>query len=64
MKAILVKAFTKDKNQGNPAGVIFDADKLLDQRMIDISKELGFSESAFITKSYKAKFWTKKFSIC
>ena len=27
MKVILAKAFTKDKNQGNPAGIIFDADK-------------------------------------
>ena len=62
MKAILVKAFTKDKNQGNPAGVIFDADKLLDHRMIDISKELGFSESAFVIKSNIAKFRIRFFT--
>jgi hypothetical protein len=37
MKAILVKAFTKEKDQGNPAGVIFDADKLLDGKMLEIS---------------------------
>ncbi|MFA6193631.1 MAG: PhzF family phenazine biosynthesis isomerase [Parcubacteria group bacterium] len=62
MKSILVKAFTKDKAQGNPAGVIFDADKLLDNQMIEISKELGFSESAFIIKSDKAKFGIRYFS--
>jgi PhzF family phenazine biosynthesis protein len=62
MKTILVKAFTKNKNQGNPAGVIFDADKLLDHRMIDISKELGFSESAFVVKSDKAKFGIRFFT--
>lgn len=62
MKVILVKAFTKDKNQGNPAGIILDADKLMDNQMIDISKALGFSESAFITKSDKAKFGIRFFT--
>jgi PhzF family phenazine biosynthesis protein len=62
MKAILVKAFTKDKNQGNPAGVILDADKLQEHQMIDISKALGFSESAFIIKSDKAKFGIRFFT--
>lgn len=50
-KAILVKAFTKDKSQGNPAGVIFEADNLNDYQMLKISAELGFSESAFVQKS-------------
>jgi len=62
MKAILVKAFTKEKSLGNPAGVVFDADKLLDGKMIDISKELGFSESAFIVKSKDANFGIRYFS--
>lgn len=62
MKAILVKAFTRDKNQGNPAGVVLDADNLLDGRMIEISKELGFSESAFVTKSKEANIGIKYFS--
>ena len=62
MKAILVKAFTNDKNQGNPAGVIFDADKLQEHQMIDISKSLGFSESAFVVKSDKAKFGIRFFT--
>lgn len=62
IKARLVKAFTKDKNQGNPAGVILDANNLSDKQMIKISSELGFSESAFIQKSkdadYKVRFFT------
>lgn len=62
MKAILVKAFTREKDQGNPAGVILDADKLLDGKMLEISKELGFSESAFIVKSKDANFGIKYFS--
>lgn len=60
--AILVKAFTKDKQQGNPAGVILDANQLSDTQMITIAGKLGFSESAFIQKSkiadYKVRFFT------
>ncbi len=62
MKAILVKAFTKDKNQGNPAGVIFDADKLLDGQKSEVAKMLDFSESAFVVKSKEANFGLRFFS--
>lgn len=62
IKAILVKAFTKDKSQGNPAGVIFDADNLSDHQMIKISAELGFSESAFVQKTDKADFRVRFFT--
>lgn len=62
MKVILVKAFAQDKTQGNPAGVIFDADKLLDNQMLEISKKLGFSESAFVIKSDKANFGIRYFT--
>lgn len=62
MRAILVKAFTKDKKQGNPAGVVFDADRLRENEMIDIAKALDFSESAFVTKSDKAKFGIRFFT--
>src|SRR3972149_3933249 len=55
-EAILVKAFTKDSDQGNPAGVILGADDLTDLQMISISAELGFSESAFVQTSSKADF--------
>src|SRR3989339_165599 len=61
-KAILVKAFTKDKSQGNPAGVVFDTDNLSDDQMIKISAELGFSESAFVQKSEKADFRLRFFT--
>lgn len=62
MKAILVKAFTKDKEKGNPAGVIFDADKLLDGQKSEVAKMLGFSESAFVVKSKEANFGLRFFS--
>lgn len=62
MKAILVKSFTKDKTQGNPAGGILNADKLSDDQMIKISADLGFSESAFVYSSDKADFRIRFFT--
>jgi PhzF family phenazine biosynthesis protein len=50
MRIELIKAFTKNPQEGNPAGVIFDADNLSQKEMIRISAELGYSESVFIVK--------------
>lgn len=62
VKVILVKAFTQNKDQGNPAGVLLDADGLTDAQMIHISAQLGFSESAFVQRSniadFKVRFFT------
>jgi len=62
--AILVKAFTTDKEKGNPAGVILTADHLTENEMIAIAKDLGFSESAFVQTSdkadYKIRFFTAR----
>lgn len=60
--AVLVKAFTQDKEQGNPAGVILNADNLTDDQMIAIAKDLGFSESAFVQTSDKADYKVRFFS--
>ncbi len=61
-RVILIKAFTKDPQQGNPAGVVLDADHLTYDQMINIADRLGFSESAFVQKSevadYKIRFFT------
>lgn len=61
-KAILVKAFTKDPAQGNPAGVVLAAESLSDSQRQEIARTLGFSESAFVEKSdtadYKVRFFT------
>jgi len=59
----LVKAFTTDKSQGNPAGVILDADSMNEQQMLGIAAELGFSESAFVQPSNQADFRVRFFSI-
>ncbi|WP_331763934.1 PhzF family phenazine biosynthesis isomerase [Streptomyces anthocyanicus] len=42
-------AFTTDSTGGNPAGVILDAARLSDDRMLAVAAEVGYSESAFIT---------------
>lgn len=60
--AILVKAFSRSKEAGNPAGVITNADGLSVTRMQAIATELGFSESAFVTPSDKADFRVRFFS--
>lgn len=49
-----VNAFTADSKAGNPAGVVLDADDLNNAEMLAIAKEVGFSETAFISKSKEA----------
>ncbi len=58
----LVKAFTKDKKQGNPAGVMLDANGLSPEQMTQISANLDYSESAFVSNSDKADFRVRFFS--
>lgn len=61
-KAYLLKSFGVDETGGNPAGVVLDAESLSDVRKKFISKEIGFSETAFVEKSdkadYKVRFFT------
>lgn len=59
----LVKAFTKNKNEGNPAGVVLNANGLTDSEMVQIAARLGFSESAFVQNptgngDYRLRFFT------
>jgi PhzF family phenazine biosynthesis protein len=62
-KTYLVKAFTKDKAQGNPAGVVTDADGMTDEEMLSIARDLKFSESAFVQSSDKADYKVRFFSV-
>ena len=62
INTILVKAFTLDKNQGNPAGVTLDADGLTDEQMRRIAQKVGASESVFVQESKKADFKLRFFS--
>ncbi|RFU86113.1 PhzF family phenazine biosynthesis isomerase [Streptomyces triticagri] len=64
-------AFSSDPAGGNGAGVVLDAARLDDGRMLAIAAELGYSESAFLTpppaelggepgRSYTLRFFSPK----
>ena len=43
-----IDSFTKEKFKGNPAGVVVNADGLIDHQMQLIARELNNSETAFL----------------
>ncbi len=51
IRAFTLNAFAKESGGGNPAGVVLEADCLSDKQMLSIAAEIGFSETAFVTKS-------------
>ncbi len=61
-KIYRMTAFAASKNGGNPAGVVFDADNITQDRMKEIAEEVGYSETAFVMKSdvadFKVRFFT------
>jgi len=62
IKVHIVKAFTQDKNGGNPAGVILHADYLPEIEMQQIAKHLNFSESVFVSHSSVADYRFRYFT--
>lgn len=62
-KIITYDSFTNVKFKGNPAGVVLDADSLSKSQMQNIATELGYPETAFVSKSspqIKVNFFTPK----
>ncbi|KGK87497.1 PhzF family phenazine biosynthesis isomerase [Clostridium sp. HMP27] len=61
IKVFLVKSFTSSENGGNPAGVVIN-NGLKDEEMQSIAKEVGFSETTFISKidckNFELKYFT------
>ena len=51
VKVKLTRSFTDNPDQGTPAGVVMDADKLSDKKILEITQKLGFPESAFLQES-------------
>lgn len=51
IKIHLVDAFTKNINEGNRAGVVFDADELTSEQMQNIAAFANVSETAFVLRS-------------
>lgn len=62
MSLYRVTAFPKTVKGGNKAGVYLDADLLSDKEMKTIAKEVGYSETAFVSESdvadFKVRFFT------
>lgn len=52
----LVEAFSYLGNGGNTAGVVLHADSLSNKERLAIAKQVGVSETAFVSKSDKADF--------
>ena len=58
----ILNAFAENGKGGNPAGVVLNADELSDKNKLEISKKVGVSETAFVSKSktedFKLDFFT------
>jgi PhzF family phenazine biosynthesis protein len=69
MKTYIVDAFTTEPFKGNPAGICFPDRQISDLEMLNVAKELGFSETAFVTarngenNTYDIRFWTPQSEI-
>lgn len=61
-KLYRLTAFPKTAGGGNKAGVYLDADNLSEARMQKIAKEVGYSETAFVTESDRADFRVRFFT--
>jgi PhzF family phenazine biosynthesis protein len=62
VKVHTLNAFAKTQKGGNPAGVVLEAGNLSDKQMQKIAQEVGFSETAFVSKSDKADFKVQFFT--
>lgn len=62
IKVYLLRAFGIDKDDGNPAGVVLNADNLTDSQKQTIATEVGFSETAFVEGSEKADYKVRFFT--
>ncbi|KMK75494.1 PhzF family phenazine biosynthesis protein [Alkalihalobacillus pseudalcaliphilus] len=55
-------AFSLQPNEGNPAGIVLEADHLSDQTMQEIAFKIGFNETAFHLSSKKADLRLRYFT--
>jgi PhzF family phenazine biosynthesis protein len=56
LEMLQVDAFTDVPYGGNPAVVFLDADRVSDDTMIKVAREVGTKESVFVSRSKKAAF--------
>jgi PhzF family phenazine biosynthesis protein len=62
IKVFQVNSFAKTVQGGNAAGVVLDADGLKERDMKKIAKIIGYSETAFVSKSEGADFKVRFFT--
>ncbi|NYF16678.1 PhzF family phenazine biosynthesis protein [Microbacterium sp. AK009] len=55
-------AFSSDPAGGNPAGVVLDADGMSDDEMLRVAAEVGYSETAFVTRDDQGALSIRYFS--
>ena len=58
----VASAFSKDNKGGNKAGVVFGRPDLTSEQKMRIAKELGYSETAFVSRSDVADFRLEYFT--
>jgi len=61
-KVVLMDSFTAKAGGGNPAGVVENGEGLTSEQMLFIAKEVGFSETAFVSSSKVADFRVRFFT--
>lgn len=62
VQVYVASAFSKDDQGGNKAGVVLERPDLTPEEQMYIAKELGYSETAFVTKSDVADFELQYFT--
>ena len=55
-------SFAEETGGGNPAAVVLEADSFSEQKMQEIAREIGFSETAFVLRSSKADLKVRYFT--
>ena len=63
MKVERISAFSYKNEGGNPAGVVFSNEMLNDKKMLEIAKEVNYSETAFLVKqdnSFRIRYFFKR----
>lgn len=55
-------SFAEEPGGGNPAAVVLEADSLSEEKMQEIARKIGFSETAFVMSSSKADLKVRYFT--
>ena len=66
MKVEKISAFSYNNEGGNPAGVFFSDKMLSDKQMLEIAKDINYSETAFLIKqddSYRIRYFSPETEI-